>query len=227
MFKPVNGVELRRIREKLGLNQADFALMTGVTRTRVSVWETRAADTPILVQRTARFLDAHPDRLGDFLPGKGGAKPVRRAVLYLDTEFNGFRREAGELISMALVCPDGRQWYAAKKLGDLARSGSMLAYDAWVGENVLPKLGTEQLPLADFQASFRAFLAGFDNPEVICDSQTDALHFCALLGREPVAFSVAVVRTPEGEPVSDNPHNALADAIALMRWHQATSRAAT
>jgi hypothetical protein len=150
-------------------------------------------------------------------------------TLYLDTEFNGLcRGRPGELISMALVGPDGLSWYEAKHLCDLSLSGSMCAYEQWVAENVLPVLGTEQLSWADFVSSFREFIMRVPDPVIICDSHIDALHFCMLLNGDRdlpplnLAFRIEVVRTPMEGIESGTPHNALSDAIALMRWHQRT-----
>lgn len=138
------------------------------------------------------------------------------ATLYLDTEFNGF---GGELISMALVSPSGHKWYAAKKL---VRDPEV---NDWVAANVIPKLETEQLDLEEFKRSFRKFIGWFDNPTIICDWHQDALHFCELLGGDShdrqmnFACSIRLVQPPPDKPKSENPHNALADAIGLMEWH--------
>lgn len=145
--------------------------------------------------------------------------------LYLDTEFNGF---GGELISMALVCPDGRQWYAAKELRDLSCGTLHSAYDPWVAEHVLPKLEVDELSLAEFKSSFREFIRQFDNPTIICDWHADAIHFCEMLQGDDYGSSldfacrVTILKTPPGEPRPENPHNALSDAMALMKWHQGT-----
>lgn len=38
-------------------------------------------------------------------------------------------------------------------------------------------------------------------------------------------FFERVGMTPDGEPKPEIPHNALSDAIALMRWHQKAEKA--
>jgi hypothetical protein len=141
----------------------------------------------------------------------------------LDTEFNGF---GGELISMALVADKGDWvWYAAKQLCNPLRP----SYDAWVAENVLPKLATSQLPPKMFRASFAEFITFFDRPEIICDWHTDVIHFCKLLEGDSFEESIpfegkfVIIQTPPGEPKPEIPHNALSDAKALRDWHLAQS----
>lgn len=135
--------------------------------------------------------------------------------LYLDTEFNG---HGGELISLALV--PGHiytSWYAAVEMTQCV--------DPWVSEHVLPKLQTNPIPAADFRRGFHAYIARFDSPEIICDYFADAIHFLSLLAGPTYEtsiyfpFQMTMLVTPTGQPVSVNPHNALADAIALRDWH--------
>lgn len=134
--------------------------------------------------------------------------------LYLDTEFNG---HGGELISMALVSQN-IGWYAVKE--------TECQIDPWVKENVIPKLDRKPLHADDFRNSFLVFMRTVDNPEIICDFCSDAKHFAQMLegpdypSSLDFAYRMVVLKTPPGQPVSENPHNALADAQALMRWHQ-------
>jgi hypothetical protein len=135
--------------------------------------------------------------------------------LFIDTEFNGF---GGALISMALVSwPRGFDWYECMETAD--------PYDEWVAANVIPILGKPPLSKKEFRASFKAFISWFDRPEIICDWHTDIMHFCSLLEGESFEDSIPfngtfkVIHTPEEEPKSDVPHNALSDAKALMYWH--------
>lgn len=135
--------------------------------------------------------------------------------LYLDTEFNGF---GGELISMALVSPDGQEWYEVRETKDPVVT--------WVRLNVIPKLGKPALRPLIFRSSFQQFITQFKNPEIICDWHTDAQHFCALLDGPSFGSSLdfectlKILRTPPiGGPQPRNPHNALSDAEALMLWH--------
>jgi len=138
--------------------------------------------------------------------------------LYLDTEFNG---HGGELISMALVSSIGHRWYGVR----YPRGGDGI--DPWVAEHVFPKLARPVMPDRKFRESLHAFLRGFNDPEIVCDWNADAMHFCEWLTGEDYASSldwpcrITILKTPPGQPVSENPHNALADAEALMRWHEA------
>jgi hypothetical protein len=135
--------------------------------------------------------------------------------IYLDTEFNGF---AGELISMAMVAEDGKEWY--ETLIPTTR------YTDWVQANVFPVLGKDGIFLSEFRASFLKFIRWFDRPTVICDWYSDAIHFFKLFDgptfEKSTSFEGAfcVVRTPPGEPKSLVPHNALEDARALKIWHE-------
>jgi hypothetical protein len=137
--------------------------------------------------------------------------------LYLDTEFNG---HGGELISMALVSADG-WWYGVRK--------PPAVIDPWVAANVVPKLDwpNEGWSDEDFRHTFLNFLTGLPDAEIICDWHADAEHFCHWLDGPTYQqsvdwpFRITILKTPPGQPVSENPHNALADAEALMRWNEA------
>jgi hypothetical protein len=148
-------------------------------------------------------------------------------TLYLDTEFNGF---GGELLSMALVVerPSDIHWYGYRDFRSLDE-----AIDPWVAENVVPQLGWGTFApfrsLREMKNSFWAFIASYDSPEIICDWNEDAVHFCRMLQGEDYASShdfavrLTVLKTPPGQPVSNSPHNALEDAWALRDWHQRVS----
>jgi len=135
-------------------------------------------------------------------------------LLFLDTEFNEF---GGELISMALVSDDGREWYQVRKM--------TTAPGEWVSQHVIPKLGKLPLEGYEFRASFAAFIGGFNGAEVIADWPADFEHFCALLsgvGMEagfsiPLECTMRLIRGGDIEPTI--PHNALSDARALRDWY--------
>ncbi len=142
--------------------------------------------------------------------------------LYLDTEFNG---HGGELISMALIGQEERRdtlaiwsWYEAQTFP--------AKIDPWVREHVIPNLGRDPLPPAYFKRCFHDWIRQFDNPEIICDWHADAAHFCRMLegvdygSSLDFACRIMIIKTPSGHPISTNPHNALADAAALMRWNE-------
>lgn len=138
-----------------------------------------------------------------------------RMRLFLDTEFNEF---GGELISMALVTDDGREWYQVRKM--------TTASGEWVAEHVIPKLEKDAIPDGHFVASFHAFIGQFDGCEVVADWPADFEHFTRLLseaGRDlgfriPIECTMRLVRGDD-TITPDNPHNALSDARALRDWY--------
>ena len=134
--------------------------------------------------------------------------------IYLDTEFNG---HGGPLLSMALVPEDPiiPPWYEVAPFSGF--------YHPWVAENVAPKFGKEAIPR--FKESFQEYILQFSDPEVICDWNADAVHFCRLLEGPTYDSSldfgctIRILRTPPGAVVPEDPHNALSDALALRKWH--------
>lgn len=141
-------------------------------------------------------------------------------TFYLDTEFNG---HGGQLISLALVSPMGPTLYVACCPPEQV--------DPWVALHVLPVLG-DGFPyqsIAGVRGVFQNFIQRFPNPNIICDWHADACHFLKLLegpdygSSLDFACQIQLIKTPPGEPVSKIPHNALADARALMDWHVRTT----
>lgn len=141
--------------------------------------------------------------------------------LYLDTEFNGF---GGELISMALVSPTKvYSWYGIRSEATIT--------DPWVKQNVIPKLhiygAGAVMTDREFRESLHNFLRHFDDPEIICDWCADGMLFCQWLHGQSYdssldyACRITILKTPPGVPAPEEPHNALADAEALMRWNEA------
>lgn len=126
--------------------------------------------------------------------------------LFLDCEFNEFR---GELISMALVAEDGREWYAS--LG-CENPGP------WVAQNVMPILGAPTIRMGEFQDSLRNWLSQFKEIHVVADWPEDIAHFCSVLITGPgyrldtPPLTMEVVRI---DAASALPHNALADARGI------------
>jgi hypothetical protein len=136
-------------------------------------------------------------------------------TFYLDTEFNG---HGGKLISIALVSPMGPTFYGACQLPEPT--------DAWVLQHVIPVLGAvATYSYMGLRQVFQGFIKQFSNPTIICDWHADAVHFLNMLEGPNYGTSldfscqIHVLKTPPGEPVSQIPHNALADARALMTWH--------
>lgn len=133
--------------------------------------------------------------------------------LYLDTEFNGF---GGELISMALVSDGASEWYEVCPT---------VVTEPWVRQHVVPVLGKEPMrSMALFRSSFHQFIRAFKHAEIICDWPADAVHFCTMLAGVDygssleLPFTLRVIITPPGQPVSKVPHNALEDARALRTY---------
>jgi hypothetical protein len=135
---------------------------------------------------------------------------------FLDVEFNGF---GGDLISLALVPEreDAPPFYEA------------LACDAptpWVAEHVLPALQTEPIPRALMAARFADYLGSDEDPVLVADWPEDIAHAAMLMvvapGRrlpldrigfrmiDPIGFDAAIL--------SEVPHNAYHDALALRRY---------
>lgn len=131
--------------------------------------------------------------------------------IWIDTEFNEYK---GDLISMALVAEDGREWYEVrhcKNPGD------------WVAEHVMPILGKEPISLLAIQVGLLRFLAQFDAVHLVADWPEDIAHFCNLLITGP---GIRIDTPPltmeirrDLDAVSELPHNALEDARAIRRKH--------
>jgi len=133
--------------------------------------------------------------------------------LYLDTEFNGF---GGELISLALVADDGREWY-----GVLPEPSS---WNGWCFDNVFPVIHSLPPTLWPcdrklFRASLFAFLKQFENPIIVADWYSDLHQFFGLFaGRDHTESWAYACRTELvllDSYASEFPHNALSDARAI------------
>lgn len=133
----------------------------------------------------------------------------------VDCEFNGF---GGQLISMALVAEDGREWHASLPLPDIYDQ------DPWVRDNVIPVVHYKAEPMPtmqSFRKSFERFMNGFDSPTIVADWYTDLVHFFQIFaGRdhsESFHIPCSAVLLPNMEFLpSAVPHNALCDARAIM-----------
>ncbi|WP_312809349.1 hypothetical protein [Agrobacterium cavarae] len=128
--------------------------------------------------------------------------------LYVDTEFNGF---GGQLISMAVVSEDGREWYEVLPLPE--------SIDPWVAKNVIPCLAKAPIDEMDWRLSLHDFLKQFDEPTVVADWYTDLVHFFgSFQGRdhaETFAYSCKAELVVLDTYESEIPHNALSDARAI------------
>ena len=131
--------------------------------------------------------------------------------IYLDTEFNDYK---GELISMALVAKDGREWYGVR---------DCLSPTEWVGKHVIPVLN--QAPESDevLRASLHEFLCSFPDVHIMCDWPGDIAHFAHFLeyapgeriGPDVMTFEVRR-DLPDTSSKSKVPHNALEDARSML-----------
>ena len=133
--------------------------------------------------------------------------------LYIDCEWNSF---GGELISMALVSPDGHEFYEVVE-------HDHLDIHPWVAENVIPILNQNPISKKIFQKKLRDFLSTFDSVEIISDWPEDIEHFCNALitgpgerlRTPPIAMRFVGIKSE-----SKIPHNALEDATANMNAYE-------
>lgn len=132
--------------------------------------------------------------------------------IWIDCEFNEFR---GELISLALVSESGDEWY---EVLPCARPGN------WVAQHVMPILGREPISPSLFATSLQRWLMRFVSVHIIADWPEDISHFCQSLivgpgvriNTPPLTMEV---RRDLDLVLSEIPHNALADARAIMASH--------
>jgi hypothetical protein len=102
--------------------------------------------------------------LSQHLPGLTCRLPAVQANtgepldIFLDAEFNGF---GGELISIALVCEDGQEWYDVAEIPAEPH--------LFVVQNVLPVLGKEPIGRDRFAQSLAKFLTSVPEPVIVAD----------------------------------------------------------
>jgi hypothetical protein len=131
--------------------------------------------------------------------------------IWIDTEFNEFK---GDLISMALVAEDGREWYEVTYCENPG---------PWVAQHVMPILNQTPVMKIAMQNSLALFLSRFPSIHLVADWPEDLAHFCNLLITGPgfrldtPPLTMEVRR--DLESLSALPHNALEDARANMRMH--------
>lgn len=136
--------------------------------------------------------------------------------LWIDTEFNEFR---GELISIAIVDEQGREFYEVLP-------PPLVGYGPWVAQHVVPFLNKPAIIIAELQAKLHAFLAPYKCAHLIADWPEDIEHFLRALivapGQRigPDRWTMEVRRDlPNTADTSLIPHNALEDARALRLSH--------
>jgi hypothetical protein len=129
--------------------------------------------------------------------------------LYIDCEWDGY---LGDLISMALVSDDGREFYEVLEC---------IKPTPWAASNVMPVLNRSPVALSTLQEKLAAYLQQFPSVTVIADWPEDIARFCTTLITGPgtridtPSLTMAVYRV---DTVSKTPHNALADARALRDY---------
>lgn len=132
-------------------------------------------------------------------------------IIFIDTEYNGF---GGDLISMALVSEDGKQWYESLGCSEPV---------PWVHENVMPIINIDPIPRSIFQTSLHDWLAKFEEIHIVADWPEDIAHFCNTLIIGPgyrldtPPLTMEVRRDLDAD--SEVPHNALADAIGIRKLY--------
>ena len=129
--------------------------------------------------------------------------------LFIDGEWNSY---GGELISLALVPEIGEHFYEVLGCD---------SPDPWVAENVMTKLGKNQITMPEMQEKLEVYLSQFESVHIVADWPEDIMWFCKVLITGPGTrintppLSLEVLRV---DTASTNPHNALADAGALRAW---------
>ncbi len=132
---------------------------------------------------------------------------------WIDTEFN---QTGGDLISIAMACEDGSEFYAVLPC-DYPKK--------WIRENVIPILNEGPVSRPTAQRLLSHYLSRFEAIEVIADHPADILYFSQFLivGDEgqwldlpPIGMSIDR-SLPDTAAISAIPHNALEDAKALRK----------
>jgi hypothetical protein len=156
---------------------------------------------------------------------------MKKTRYYLDTEFNE-RPGLLDLISIGLVCEDGREFYA---VSSEFREDQC---NPWVRANVLPKLaGTFRESRGEIRDGLLAFI-GDTQPEVWgYFADYDWVLLCWLFGamvdlpkgwpmfcldlKQEMYFRGIKANTLPRKPAKGEAHHALVDARWLKRAHEA------
>lgn len=142
-------------------------------------------------------------------------------MLFLDCEFDGFD---GELISMAMVSSSGNEFYEVLHTKPTNK---------WVIDNVMPKLGQSSINDIEFSKRLHEFLKKHTGQIIVADSPADFKHLLTWLEwiegdkYQYLNLEIKMQFTPSGAYTPENPHNALSDAKALMKWYIKTYNACT
>jgi hypothetical protein len=129
--------------------------------------------------------------------------------IFIDCEFNDFE---GDLISMALVSEDGREWYEVVPC-DFPTD--------WVVIHIMPILNKTPVSISNMQRSLASWLSQFETLHVVADWPEDIKHFCNALITGPGTdldippLTMEILKIIDA--VSELPHNALADARGIRK----------
>lgn len=140
---------------------------------------------------------------------------------FLDCEFNGYR---GALISLALVCEDGRELYMVER-DFWKRRFAPDDIDPWVQRNVMPFLAVQTVQV-ETRTGMAAEIERFLDPApvIVADWPDDIRYFCECLIVGPgemiktaprIFFNVERVDAYPTDLPGAVQHNALWDARAL------------
>ena len=135
---------------------------------------------------------------------------------FLDAEFNGF---GGDLISIALV-PEDREATEFYEVLPCSRPAS------WVIDRVQPVLQQAPISRPEISARLAEYLSGDAEPVVIADWPEDIAHLALLMLPNPgrrlplPRLRIELLDLPlfDSETLSEVPHNARCDAIALRDY---------
>lgn len=132
--------------------------------------------------------------------------------LWIDCEWNDYK---GDLISMALVDENGREWYEVLHCPSPSQ---------WVADNVIPHLSKAPILRGDMALSLASFLKKYKRVHIVADWPEDIAQFCNLMivgpglriDTPPLIFEV---RRDLDSDSSEIPHQALSDARAMRDQH--------
>lgn len=139
-----------------------------------------------------------------------------RMRYFLDVEFNGF---GGPMISIAAVAEDDETQFFYEAVECVQPTD-------WVKSHVLPVLQTKPVAIGEMTRRFSEFLQSDPAPIIVADWPEDIVHAAALLtnglGRRlldnEVQFKLLEKSDFSPSHLSEVPHNAYYDALALRRW---------
>ena len=138
--------------------------------------------------------------------------------IYVDTEFSTYR---GDLISIALACTDGTEFYAVRQ-----PQHYLASCNDWVKDNILPIIaaGTVAAEPDDvWRERLWEYFKPRENHTCYADWSEDLTHLLMALQwpfetKRKFVWNGRLIHTGDTNPKI--PHHALSDAHALMQAHQ-------